>query len=95
MTRYQKMKRKTSYMLLKLDFEKAFDQLEWSFIHCTLIILNLPPNFIKLIMSCVTTTSMAIQWISLIQQGAFVKEILYRHISPYYALSCCLAKFIR
>lgn len=57
MSRFRKMKGNTPHMLLKLDLEKAFDKLEWSFIQHTLVSLKFPPNFIKLIMSCVTTTS--------------------------------------
>lgn len=47
-------------MLLKLDLEKAFDKLEWSFIHNTLVSLNFPNAIIRLIMSCITTTSTSI-----------------------------------
>lgn len=47
-------------MLLKLDLEKAFDKLEWSFIHHTLISLNFSSDIIKLIMSCITTASTSI-----------------------------------
>lgn len=36
-------------MLLKLDLEKAFDKLEWSFIHYSLSSLNFPPTFINLL----------------------------------------------
>lgn len=32
---YQKMKGSKANMILKVDFEKAFDRLEWSFIHRT------------------------------------------------------------
>lgn len=42
MSRFRKMKEKTPYMLLKLDLGKAFDQLEWLFIHHTLVTLNFP-----------------------------------------------------
>lgn len=44
-------------MLLKLDLEKAFDLLEWSFICTTLQYFNFPMSIIKLIMSCITTSS--------------------------------------
>lgn len=47
-------------MLLKIDLENTFDKLEWSFIHNTLVSLNFPNNFTKLIMSCITTTTTSI-----------------------------------
>lgn len=57
---YRKMKGKESNMILKLDLEKAFDKIEWSFIIRTLWLFNLPHNLIKLIMSCVTSSRIAI-----------------------------------
>ena len=41
-------------MAIKIDLEKAYDRLEWDFIHNTLIRHNLDKNTCKLIMSCVT-----------------------------------------
>lgn len=54
------MKGKYPSMLLKLDLEKTFDKLEWSFIRRALSYFNIPPYMIFLIMSCVTTTSISI-----------------------------------
>lgn len=47
-------------MLMKLDVEKAFDRLEWSFIRQTLTQLNFPGPLIQLIMSCVFTSSISV-----------------------------------
>lgn len=44
-------------MILKIDLEKAFDKLEWSFIKDTLLFFGFPDHLSKLIMSCVTTSS--------------------------------------
>lgn len=47
-------------MLIKIDFEKAFDRLEWSFIYQTLHHLKFPPKITKLIISCITTSQISI-----------------------------------
>lgn len=41
-------------MLVKLDVEKAYDKLSWTFIEDTLTKLGLPDNLIKTIMLCFT-----------------------------------------
>ena len=42
-------------MTLKIDLEKAYDKLEWSFIREVLIRANLPADLIDIIMSCIST----------------------------------------
>lgn len=54
------MKGKIPHMLMKLDLEKAFDRLEWSFIRQTLTQLNFSGPLIQLIMSCVSTSSLSV-----------------------------------
>ena len=39
-------------MAIKVDLEKAYDKLEWSFIRDFLVNANLPHNLVMLIMSC-------------------------------------------
>lgn len=51
---------KTSYMLFKLDLEKIFDRIEWSFVRQALQYFDFPPTLIKPIMSCLTTTLLSI-----------------------------------
>ena len=55
-----KKKGKTGFMVIKLDLEKAYDRLEWSFIYRVLQAFHFPPKISKLIMSCVTSTSTSI-----------------------------------
>ena len=55
-----KKKGKVGYMVLKIDLEKAYDKLEWSFIRDMLIRVNMPTGLIDTIMSCVTTVSTSI-----------------------------------
>ena len=47
-------------MVVKIDLEKAYDCLEWSFIRMVLIHFGFPEIIIKLILSCVSTTSTSI-----------------------------------
>ena len=50
-------KGKGGYMSLKIDLEKAYDKLEWSFIRGMLIRYNFPDNLIKIIMNCISSIS--------------------------------------
>ena len=45
------------YMALKIDLEKTYDKLEWSFIRDMMIRANFPEDLVELIMSCVSTVS--------------------------------------
>ena len=53
---------KTGYVVIKLDLEKAYDRLEWSFIQETLVFFQLPPNLITLIMNMISSTRFHILW---------------------------------
>ncbi|XP_021717958.1 uncharacterized protein LOC110685744 [Chenopodium quinoa] len=53
---------KKGYMEIKIDFEKAYDRLRWSFIRDTLVQMNLPITMIEVIMECITTTSLQVLW---------------------------------
>ncbi|XP_074267542.1 uncharacterized protein LOC141590932 [Silene latifolia] len=46
--------------LMKVDLRKAYDFIEWDFVANMLDVLHFPPQFIKLIMQCVSTTSYSI-----------------------------------
>lgn len=50
------------YMAIKIDFEKAYDRLKWSFIKETLGEMNFPLLLTDVIMECVSTTSMRVLW---------------------------------
>lgn len=47
-------------MIIKKDLEKAYDRLKWSFIREVLYRANLPPDLIRMIMSCVSSSSTSI-----------------------------------
>ena len=53
-------KGKEGYMAIKVDLEKAYDRLEWCFIHKVLQAYHFPQNIIKVIMSCVNSTKISI-----------------------------------
>ena len=55
-----KKKGKVGFMAIKVDLEKAYDKLEWSFIRGMLIRANLPADLIDLIMSYVSTVSTSV-----------------------------------
>ena len=55
-----KAKGNVGYMALKIDLQKAYDKLEWSFIKGMLSIYNFPENLIKLMMSCISSVSTSI-----------------------------------
>ena len=49
-----KKKGRVGYMALKIDLEKAYDKLKWSFIRDMRLRANLPADLIDIIMSCVS-----------------------------------------
>lgn len=50
------------YMILKIDLEKVYDRLSWSFIRQTLQEVGLNQRWIDNIMTCVETSRLAILW---------------------------------
>jgi len=53
-------KGKRGRMAIKIDLEKAYDRLQWSFIRNTLEEMHLPRPLTKVTMQCVSTCSMSI-----------------------------------
>ena len=56
----ERKKGRTGVMALKIDLEKAFDRLEWSFVREVLVHFNFPPNLIALIMDCISSSIVSI-----------------------------------
>ena len=55
-----KKKGRVGFMAIKVDLVKAYDRLEWLFIPKILQVFCFPNEMIKLIMSCVSTTTISI-----------------------------------
>ena len=51
---------KEGYMAIKIDLEKAYDRFEWHFIQDILLLYKFPRQLVKLIMSCVSSSSISV-----------------------------------
>lgn len=58
----RKKQGKKGLRAIKIDFEKAYDRLRWSFILDTLLQMNIPYLLVTVIMECVTTASLQVLW---------------------------------
>ena len=65
----ERMKGRTGYMIIKIDLEKAYNRMEWSFVRNMLLSLNFHMDTVELILSCISTTS-----ISLLFNGEQLEE---------------------
>ena len=56
----KKRKGNDGYIVVKIDLEKAYDRLKWSFNRMVLNHFGFPSNSTNLIMSCISTASIAV-----------------------------------
>jgi len=49
-------------MAIKIDFEKAYDQIHWSFINDTLQKVRLLATLVEVIYGCISTCTMSVLW---------------------------------
>jgi hypothetical protein len=57
-----KKKGKYSCIMIKIDFEKAYDSVDWGFLELTLTEFGFPSRIINLIMSGITSSTLALKW---------------------------------
>lgn len=58
-----KRKGKVDYLIMfKIDVEKAYDRVDRDFLRLTLLEFGFPPHTVNLIMSCITSSSLALKW---------------------------------
>lgn len=58
----RKKGRKTRWMTIKINLNKAYDRLKWQFIRETLVDIGLTNHMVNLIQSCFSTPSMNVLW---------------------------------
>jgi len=56
------LKRKKGFMAIKIDLEKVYDRVRWSFITACLRELNIPDYILKVIQACMTMPQMQLLW---------------------------------
>ncbi|KAK8504148.1 hypothetical protein V6N12_005687 [Hibiscus sabdariffa] len=50
------------WIAIKIDIQKAFDRLRWDFIENTLVDAGIPHYLIRIILHCITSSSLQVQW---------------------------------
>lgn len=98
----RRMKGKRGFMAIKVGLEKAYDRLDWGFLNRTLIDIGTKASFSKVIMTCVSSSSMRLSWNGDRSDSFSVSRGIRQGdlISPYLFVMCierlahCIQHFI-
>lgn len=85
-----KKKGKSGFLMFKIDFEKAYDRVDWNFLRLTLMEFGFPTPIVNLIMSCTTSSSLALKWNNEKLESFIPTRGLWQGdpMSPYLFLLC-------
>ena len=77
-------------MIFKIDLEKAYDKVNWSFLKNVMLKMNFPTKLIELIMFCLHSTSLFVLWNGRIMENFKPMRGLWQGdpLSPYLFMLC-------
>jgi hypothetical protein len=88
-----KMKGNKMFMSIKIDFEKAYDRLNWKYVENCLNECKFPPNLINIIQHCISSPSFKILWNGE-KTDIFTPSRGIRQGDPYLLIFCYLYRAI-
>ena len=59
---HKKKKGKKGFVMFKIDFEKAYDKVDWKCLRITFSDFGLPQKIIDIIMNCTFSTTLSMKW---------------------------------
>jgi len=77
----KRMKGTKRFMAVKIDFEKAYDRLNWNFLKKSLIDFGFPQHFIDIVMACISSVKSRVLWNGC-QSNEFVPQRGIRQGTP-------------
>nr|KYP53392.1 Retrovirus-related Pol polyprotein LINE-1 [Cajanus cajan] len=86
----KKLRKMKGNVVYKLDIEKAYDKVEWSFMEQVLNEFGFPPNIVRLVMHSLSSPSISVLWNGKKTSPFFPKRGLRQgdSLSPYLFMLC-------